>query len=292
MNILSFDIEEWYLETKLHGGREHKYKQFDSQLSSVLDLLDQKNIKATFFCLGKVASDYPHIVSSIHNRGHEIACHSNEHTWLTALTPDELRRDTQDAIKALEDVCAERITSYRAPAFTITENNKWALEILAECGIENDATVFPSRRDYGGFPSFPYDTPCLIKTKSGILREFPIGVAKVLGREMAYSGGGYFRLLPYSIASNLMKKKDYNICYFHLSDLISDEKKMFSKSEFEAYYKEPGSLKNRTIRYLKTNIGSGDAFKKLVKLVSSEKFVNMSSAVELINWSESPIVEL
>jgi len=55
MNILTFDIEEWYLEKILHGGRAFRYQQFDETLEKVLDELDRLGIKATCFCLGKVA---------------------------------------------------------------------------------------------------------------------------------------------------------------------------------------------------------------------------------------------
>ena len=34
MNILTFDIEEWYIEKTLHGGREEKYRQFDEYVGS------------------------------------------------------------------------------------------------------------------------------------------------------------------------------------------------------------------------------------------------------------------
>jgi len=51
MNILTFDVEEWYLEKILHGGRTFRYQQFDETFCKVLDELDKHGIKATFFCL-------------------------------------------------------------------------------------------------------------------------------------------------------------------------------------------------------------------------------------------------
>lgn len=77
MNILTFDIEEWFLEKKNHSGRDFRYKEFDDYLAQVLDLLDEKSIKATFFCLGKVASGFPSNIRKIADKGYEIGCHSN-----------------------------------------------------------------------------------------------------------------------------------------------------------------------------------------------------------------------
>lgn len=52
---------------------------------NILKLLEEKNIKATFFLLGKNAEKYPNIVKDIINGGHEIGEHSYKHThaWIT-----------------------------------------------------------------------------------------------------------------------------------------------------------------------------------------------------------------
>ena len=292
MNILTFDIEEWYLEKILHGGRAFRYQQFDEAFSKVLDELDKHGIKATFFCLGKLATDCPQIVLEIAKRGHEVGCHSNEHIWLNRMTEEQLRKDTSDALNALEDVTGQKIVSYRAPAFSITTENKWAINVLAECGIENDATIFPTNRDLGGYKGFPQDTPCIVSHEGTKLKEYPISLASVMGRQIAYSGGGYFRLLPYWFVSWMMKKRKYNVCYFHLSDLINYRFELKSRKEYEEYFKEPGTLRNRVIRYVKTNIGHGNAFEKFTKVVSEHQFVNLKEADRHIDWSNANIVTL
>ena len=138
MNIISFDIEEWYIEKKFNGDHNERYQIFDTYLKKILDLLDENGMQATFFCLGKIATDFPDVVRSIAAKGHEVGCHSNEHLWLTKMTPEQLRRDTHDAIAALEDVSGQKVVSYRAPAFSIGDENKWAIEVLASEGIERD----------------------------------------------------------------------------------------------------------------------------------------------------------
>ena len=88
MKIVSFDIEEWYIEKKFNGNRAEKYIEYDKYLNAILDKLDACETKATFFCLGKIATDFPYVIKSISSRGHEIGCHSNEHLWLTKMSPD------------------------------------------------------------------------------------------------------------------------------------------------------------------------------------------------------------
>lgn len=284
MNILTFDIEEWYLEKILHGGRNFKYQSYDDTFCRLMDELDRLGMKATFFCVGQLAVEFPNIVKIITERGHEVGCHSNVHTWLNKMDEESLRQDTTEAIKALEDVSGKKVVSYRAPAFSITDKNKWAVNVLADCGIENDASIFPTTRDFGGYKGFPQDTPCIISHEGASLKEYPISLTSLLGKQMAYSGGGYFRLLPYWLVNRTMTERDYNICYFHLNDLIQEKKKMMSKVAYEEYFKEPGTLKNRILRFAKSNVGTGDAFGKLQRLLLEHQFVSILEADRMIDW--------
>ena len=290
MNILTFDIEEWYLEKILHGGREFRYHQFDEAFAKVLNDLDAYGIKATFFCVGKLAVEFPQIIKEIAARGHEVGCHSNEHTWLNKMTQKQLMNDTKDALKALEDVSGQKVVSYRAPAFSITAENKWAVNILSECGIMNDASIFPTTRDFGGYKSFPQDTPCVISYMGATLNELPICLTSIVGKNIAYSGGGYFRMLPFWLISKSMKNREYNICYFHLNDLIEQRISFMSKTDFEDYFKIPGTIKNRLIRYMKSNIGNGGAYDKFEKLLKNNSFTSVRDCE--IDWSKVNKVEL
>lgn len=284
MNILTFDIEEWYLES-VEQNRSEKYKLLDETFVRVLDELDKLGMKGTFFCVGQLAVTHPHVIREIVARGHEVGCHSNIHTWLDKMTPEELLKDTMNALKALEDVSGQKVVSYRAPAFSVTPKNKWAVNVLVECGIKNDASIYPTNRDFGGYKGFPQDTPCFISHEEATLKEYPVCLMSLLGKQMAYSGGGYFRLIPYWLVSRMMKQRDYNICYFHLADLIPTHSKLMTKQAYEEYFKESGTLKKRLIRYFKRNAGRSDVFGKLQKLLNENVFVNIQEADCLIDWN-------
>lgn len=292
MNILTFDIEEWYIELAYHGDRSEKYQEYNNYLNSILDILDSCNTKASFFCLGEIASKFPYVVKKIAEKGHEIACHSDKHSWLTKLSEAELREDTLSAIKALEDVSGQKVESYRAPAFSIGENNKWAFEVLAECGITRDASIFPASRDFGGFASFSSKIPTVVQYRGVSIKEFPICTASILGKELAYSGGGYFRFFTYSFVRDKMKHSEYGIAYFHIGDLIHNKGGVMSKFDYETYFKEPGTLQNRLIRYVKSNLGTKHAFDKMSKLIYNIDFINVSQADSLIEWDKMPQIIL
>ena len=287
INLLSFDIEEWYIEKEYLGARKEKYQEYDMYLNQILDILDDCNTKASFMCVGGLAKNFPHVIKKIVARGHEIGCHSNQHIWLNKLNAEQVRKDTKDAIAILEDITGKKIRSYRAPAFSIGENNKYALEILAENGIEIDSSIFPATRDFGGFPNFGSDTPTIISTNGYQLKEFPISTATIFGKKLAYSGGGYFRFFPLPYIRRQMGKSNYAISYFHIDDLMRPEYKgIIPKDKYEKYYREPGKLRNRIKRTLKSNIGKDGAFSKMRKLIQSTRFINFEEANRLIDWDK------
>ncbi len=69
----------------------------------LLDLLKERNIKATFFLVGTNVKAYPDLVRRIIAEGHEVANHTWSHPSLTSLSDEKIRSEmqrTQDAIVA------------------------------------------------------------------------------------------------------------------------------------------------------------------------------------------------
>ena len=290
MNILSFDIEEWYLYQEKYGKESSKYTELDTILKKILDLLDSRNIKGTFFCLGCMAKDYQEVVRSIAGRGHEVGCHSNNHVWLNKMSIEDAKEDTRISVDLLQQCIGEKIKSYRAPAFSIGETNKWAFELLCENGIERDASVFPAARDFGGFPNFGYKIPVKVTYRNAVIKEFPVSTISICGKELAYSGGGYFRLFPSWLIKNEIRKADYAMTYFHLGDLMPETNKVLSKDAYESYFKEPGTVPARYKRYIKSNFGKKAALKKLFNIIETVDFINLEQADIMIDWQQAPSI--
>ena len=132
---------------------------------------------------------------------------------------EEAKEDTRMAVDALEQCIGKKVRSYRAPAFSIGKSNKWAFDVLAENGITRDASVYPAVRDFGGFAEFGYKLPTMVFSTHCQMKEFPICTTKLWGKEMAFSGGGYFRFFSLNFVVNEMKKNEYNMAYFHIGDI-------------------------------------------------------------------------
>lgn len=292
MNILTFDIEEWYLEKAYFGAKTSKYAEYDSLLEELLPKLDEAKQKGTFFCVGKMATDFPKIVKKIDAAGHEIGCHSNTHQWLNKMTYNEAMEDTHAAVDALQQCIGKEVKSYRAPAFSIGSENKWAFEVLAANGITRDASVFPVSRDFGGFPEFTRIEPTIVKYNGIEIHEYPIPTTKVFGKEIAYSGGGYFRFFPYRFVEKEMKRTPYSMTYFHLGDLNPVFSGVMSKEDFESYFGEKGTVWARYMRYMKTNLGVKGNKKKLFKLLDNINFCNIESAEQYVDWETASVVTL
>ena len=292
MNILTFDIEEWFLEKAYFGAKKSKYAEYDNLIDAILSKLENAGIKGTFFCVGKLAVDFPQVVRKVADAGHEVGCHSNSHQWLNKMSYEEVYEDTHAAIDSLQQCIGRKVTSYRAPAFSIGRNNKWAFEVLAANGITCDASVFPAARDFGGFPEFSKLEPTIIKYNGIEIHEYPITTVKVFGKDVAYSGGGYFRFFTYGFIEKEMKKAPYSMTYFHLGDLLPVITGVMSKEDYERYFQEAGTLKARYLRYIKTNLGVKGNKRKLFKLFDGLEFCNIIEAESRIDWDKAPVVML
>ncbi len=273
MNLLTFDIEEWYTyELHNKGSKSYFEPILDKYLNSVLDALDTVDQKATFFCLGAISKNNAYVIKRIADRGHDVGCHSDKHQFLINQTSESFNQDTFKAISSIEQIIGKKVTMYRAPAFSITEKTKWAPEILISHGILIDSSIFPTKRSYGGFPSFVFNEPVVLNTASGSIKEFPISYANLWGKRLMFSGGGYFRLFPYWSIKSLMSKSDYNMAYFHLRD--------FDRHQ----------VRNYSIRYFKSYYGIDGAYSKFLRFIDDFPFMPLSHADSKINWDEQKAI--
>lgn len=282
MNILTFDVEEWFHlldhpDTRSETQWRHYESRFEKNFERILSIVEGVNARATFFCLGWIAERYPRLVSKITDLGHEVACHSSTHQLAYTQTPDEFRNDLRRAIDQIQSATGVRVDTYRVPGFSLTQDSLWLLEILAQEGIKVDCSVFPARRGHGGLPQFSHAGPCKISVPSGGLKELPLNVTSFLGNPIVFSGGGYFRILPYWWLDKCFSKSEYVMTYFHPRDFDPAQPRLRGLHPF---------------RRFKSYVGLASAEKKLTRLLRSFAFVDVRTAVSMVNWSEVPVISL
>ncbi len=276
MKILTFDIEDWYNCDFISGDfdwNKHEVRIYDG-VRRILDELDRRNLKGTFFCLGWLAENHPTIIREIADRGHEIGCHSYQHELSHRFTQKEFIADTSKAKKFIEDVIGRPINIFRAPGFSITKNNTWALKALADMGFEYDCSMFPASHDYGGMPSYGDGVPKLIDLGDGrCIKEFPINIKHIGGKNIVFSGGGFFRLFPYWLIRHWAKESNYMMTYFHPRDFDTNQ---------------PVVPNLPLLRRFKSYVGIKGAFSKFQRLLDEMEFVNVAHADKTINWNRVP----
>lgn len=203
LNALTFDIEDWFHLVGIDAvSNPASWPGLPTlvveRTGFILRLLDEHKTKATFFILGWVADRCPEIVRDIAAAGHEIASHGHMHQPVFSQSPDQFRDDLRRSLDAISRGTPVPIRGYRAPSFSITPGNEWAFDVIAELGFTYDASLFPGKRGHGGYPC--PESPHTLKSPSGAaLQELPMSVARFGPVRMAYSGGGYMRLLPLSL---------------------------------------------------------------------------------------------
>jgi len=277
MNILTFDIEEWFHILDNESTKsENQWENFESRLEHNMDkifkLLDDNNQDATFFCLGWVARKHPHIIKKINMLGYEVATHSDMHQLAYEFNRNQFNQDLERSIKSIEDITGEKITSYRAPGFSIKEENLWVFDELIKYGIEKDCSVFPAKRAHGGLEEFSYSKPAYIEREMGKIKEFPINLHNILGKNIVFSGGGYFRLIPYPLLKHFMKKSDYVMTYLHPRDFDPEQ---------------PMIEELNAIRRFKSYFGLKSSLSKLERLIQDFDFVSLNEANQMIDWEQS-----
>lgn len=108
-------------------------------LLRILRILDNYNIKATFFCTGNIAKHLPEHIKLIEKKGHEIACHSLNHERLDLLDYEKCYDIIYQNKKIIEDTCQNsEIIGFRAPRL---KPPKFLFEILNKLGFKYDSSI-------------------------------------------------------------------------------------------------------------------------------------------------------
>jgi polysaccharide deacetylase family protein (PEP-CTERM system associated) len=203
-NLFSVDLEDWF--TPLHLTKDfsedllkHNEIRVEKATLKLLELLDIKQVKATFFVLGWIARKLPDLIKEISCRGHEIASHSYSHKLLTLMNKDEFVKEIQLSLEAIDLAINKPVKGFRAPCFSVTNKNLWVFDVLKEYGFVYDSSVFP----FGDYPEEAKDQTDInfFHLNNGLI-EFPIKAVKFGVISIPYGGGGYFRLYPYSFFKN------------------------------------------------------------------------------------------
>jgi polysaccharide deacetylase family protein (PEP-CTERM system associated) len=225
VHCLTFDVEDWFqgfIYRNIPGWENYPSRE-KQNVERILKLLDEFKTQATFFVVGKYAETSPEVVRLIASRGHEIASHGYMHKPIPHLGQNGFKEDVHRSLSVLASITGSKIQGYRAASWSVTKKYSWALDILAEEGLEYDSSVFPTRLHAFGYPGAPR-YPYLINLSSGkSILEFPAQVLSFGPLKLPAAGGFYLRALPLFASRWALKQSDRNkrigMIYLHPFDL-------------------------------------------------------------------------
>ncbi len=229
MNLLTFDVEDWYhinypvVDFTVFDQQEDHQALFD-RTKKLTEYCKTRGIQGTFFVLGRLLEKRPEIGEWIVGQGQELALHGFEHDLLTQKSPDPFKVELERSMEAFRRITGTLPLGYRAPSWSINATNLWILETLDSFGFTYDASIFPVKNFLYGLPSAPSEPfyP-IIGGRQLSLLEVPVSIIKMGPRRIAYSGGIYFNLWPFMIIRKLAARQSNqgkpNLFYFHPWDL-------------------------------------------------------------------------
>ena len=206
-NALTIDVEDWFQVSAMapyirRSDWPTRDCRVERNVDRLLQLLDARQVQATFFTLGWVAERYPQLVRRIVVGGHELASHGYGHERASDLDRTALREDLLRAKGLLEDLGGVAVRGYRASSFSIGPGNLWAFDTLLETGHAYSSSLYPIRHDHYGMP----DAPRFAHRRPNGLLEVPVTTVRLGQRNLPSSGGGWFRLFPYPVTRWMIQR--------------------------------------------------------------------------------------
>jgi hypothetical protein len=212
---LSFDVEDLDQGTTrpLAGTDLPSSRAFVAQTDELLELLEAKGARATFFVVGSLVPGCLDLVKRIHRAGHEVGIHGYEHRRLAELTPAQFLREMRLVRDLVQTATSAPVLGYRAPFLSLEPRTRWLVDALGELGFVYDSSLGPKSRSSvvtGGATASD-----VFRFPNGIY-EVPVTMASLGPVQRLPCGGGYFRWLPYEWSRGaIAAASGCAVVYFH-----------------------------------------------------------------------------
>ena len=143
---LSLDLDNLWSYMKIHGDRGwEKYPSYFSIfVPHVLDILDELDIRITFFIVGKDAEIEENRIylKMITERGHDVGNHSHNHEpWLQSYDTQEIEKEIEMAENSIFTATGYKTLGFRGPGFSWSMD---LLKVLEKRGYLYDTSILPT----------------------------------------------------------------------------------------------------------------------------------------------------
>lgn len=83
--------------------------------SMLLDGLQERDVRVTFFIIGMYAAEHPEIIKRMHDEGHLLGNHTYNHVEITSLSNEEAYRELMDTSDLIYEITGARTEFLRPP---------------------------------------------------------------------------------------------------------------------------------------------------------------------------------
>ncbi len=104
----------------------------NEQTAELLDILDEHDVKATFFLVGSWVDNYPESVKEIAARGHDVENHSNTHPHMPELSGADMTGEIQSCNEKITALTGNTPTLFRPP---YGDYNNDVVSAVKGCGM-------------------------------------------------------------------------------------------------------------------------------------------------------------
>lgn len=247
-------------------------------------IMDRHNIKSTLFALGDLAASFTEKLRRCIANGHDLGMHSYTHEAPMTVPLEQFREQTCLAKQRMKELFGVEVSGFRAPCFSLDRDR---LDVLQELGFRYDSSHL-------GFLSARHtvrlDLDNYQQLRPGIARrghfyEFGLSNARIFGSSFPVSGGGYVRLVPWTVMKVLLRhhirKSDYYVFYLHPFELTR-QKIPFVKGlkSYDQYYirqgvRSYGRRIEQLIRMLQKQGYEFVTFDRLTRILEAEHPVSV-----------------
>jgi polysaccharide deacetylase family protein (PEP-CTERM system associated) len=206
-HALSIDVEDWHHDFVVDASETLSSRVEDNTLR-LLDLFAQHQARATFFFLGEVAEHCPRLARRVAEAGHEIGSHGYRHRPVGHFTRREFREDVRRSLSVIEDAAGHRVLGYRAPYFSIKAGVGWPIDILAELGLQYDASILAIDRP----PGLELVCPRTPFRHANGLWEVPVAILQMLHFwHLPLASGIGLRLMPRRLFAHSLQRFERDV---------------------------------------------------------------------------------
>ena len=153
--------------------------------AGIMDILDQHNVKATFFLVGFWIDKYPDMVKTIAQRGYEIGNHSLNHPHMPQLTKEQMTTELKEVNAKLKELTGKEAALFRPPfgdyndtlVTTVNELGmhciQWSVDSLdwKELGVKEMTDRVLKNVKEGSIVLFHNNSKYILDALPGILKE-------------------------------------------------------------------------------------------------------------------------